>query len=69
MKEQLIQFFKRSLYLMDYMDSTKGRQIYLDQSFGALTFALQMANNWDAEHELIILWDEWKPILEEKVWG
>lgn len=69
MKEQLIQYFEQRLHLMDYMDSPKGRHICLDQCFGALTFAMQLTGNWDAEDELVKLWDEWKPILEEKVWG
>jgi hypothetical protein len=54
---------------MDYMESPKARHIYLDQCFGALTFAMQLTNDGDAEDELVKLWDEWKPVLEEKVWG
>lgn len=67
MKEKLVEFFTLRIAFMKYMESPRARHIYLDQCFGALSFALSI----DGENEAVYtaLWDEWKPILEAKVWG
>lgn len=67
MKEKLVEFFVLRVKFMDFMETPKARHIYLDQCFGALSFALDLDKENEATYTA--LWDEWKPILEAKVWG
>ena len=51
------------------MDHGKDKKVFLDHCFGALDFAMQLTNDIDKEDELVELWHEWRPRLEEKVYG
>jgi hypothetical protein len=66
MQEQLIKYFERQ---ERYMDHGQDKKVFLDHCFGALDFAMQLTNDIDKEDELIELWHEWRPRLEEKVYG
>lgn len=68
MKEKLIAYFDSRLHYMAFNPGAD--KLYFHQAFGALSFAMQMVDDWDAESELIDLWDEWKPKFEKQMdWG
>lgn len=68
MKEKLIKYWERKERQMEQYP--EGKTAFFSQAFGALEFAIEMLNDWDAEAELIDLWnDEWKARLGAKVYG
>lgn len=70
MKEKLIRFWARKEYYIEQADSLASKKIYFSQAFGGLEMAMDILDNVEAENELIDLWNnEWKPRLEEKVYG
>jgi hypothetical protein len=69
MKEKLIELLERKERYIEETTDFKTREVFLSQAFGALEMAMAMTDNWDAEAELIDLWnDEWKARLEAKVY-
>ena len=70
MKEQMIKYWERKERAITNEASLEYRKIHFSQAFGALEFAMETLNDWDAEAELIDLWnDEWRKRLEDKVYG
>lgn len=68
MKEKLIAYFEHKLRQMDINPTV--RNVYFDQAFGALDFAMRLTDDWDAESELIDVWNnEWKIKFENKIYG
>lgn len=68
MKEKLIKYWERKEESIERYPA--GGRNFLAQAFGALEFAMAEVNDWDAENELIELWNnEWKDRLEAKVYG
>ena len=68
MKAKLINYWERKERQIELCPESGAA--YLGQAFGALEFAMEMLNNWDAEAELVDLWsNEWKLRLEGKVYG
>lgn len=69
MKEKLIEMLKRKERYIESATELADRKTFFAQAFGALEMAMAMTDNWDAEAELIDLWnDEWKARLEGKVY-
>jgi hypothetical protein len=69
MKEQLIKYWERKERYIINETHLENRRTLFSQAFGALEMAMEMLDNWDAEDELIALWnDEWRTRLEEKVY-
>ena len=69
MKEKLIKTWERKERYIMNATRREEKQILFSQAFGALEFAMEMLGNWDAEAELIDLWNnEWKARLEAKVY-
>lgn len=67
MKEQMIKYWERKERQIEKYP--EGGATFLGQAFGALEFAMQMTNDWEAEDELIKLWSNgWLQRLEEKVY-
>lgn len=70
MKEKLIRFLGRKEYYIEQADNLASKKIFFAQAFGGLEMAMDILDNVEAENELIDLWNnEWKPRLEEKVYG
>ena len=71
MKEQLITFFERTEHRMDLPNTSREyKKIFVDQCFGAVEFACQLLNDWEAEAEIIDLWNnEWRDRLEAKAYN
>ena len=70
MKERLIRLWKRKEHYIETATELADCKVFFFQAFGALEMAMAMTDNWDAEAELIDLWnDEWKDRLEAKVYG
>ena len=68
MKEKLVKYWERKERQMEQYP--EGKVALFSQAFGALEMAMVMTDDWDAEAELIDLWnDEWKERLEAKVYG
>ena len=68
MKEKLIKYWERKEQSIEQYP--EGAKNFFAQAFGALEFAMAEVNDWDAEAELIDLWNnEWKDRLEAKVYG
>lgn len=66
-KEKLIKYWERKERSMEQYP--EGKKNLFGQCFGALEFAMAEINDWDAENELIDLWNnEWRPRLEAKVY-
>ena len=69
MKEKLIEMLERKERYIEGATELADRKVFFSQAFGALEMAMAMTDNWDAEAELIDLWnDEWKARLEAKVY-
>jgi hypothetical protein len=69
MKEKLITLWERKERYIENATDLADRKALFSQAFGALEMALAILDNWDAEDELITLWnDEWRTRLEEKVY-
>ena len=69
MKEKLIKIFERKERYMKSTTDRNDRKTYFSQAFGALEMAMDITDNWDAESELVDLWnDEWKERLEGLVY-
>ena len=69
MKEQLINLWERKERYIEEATNIADRKTFFSQAFGALEMAMAMTDNWEAEAELIDLWnDEWKARLEDKVY-
>ena len=69
-KTELKKFISNICNLMDYMDSVSSKRSLYDQCFGAVAFAVQMANDKTLEKELMDMWyGDWKEKLEEKVYA
>lgn len=67
MKEKLVKYWERKERQMEQYP--EGKMNFFSQAFGALEMAMTMTDNWDAEAELIDLWnDEWRERLERKVY-
>jgi hypothetical protein len=70
MKEKLITLWERKERYIENSPELADRKTFFSQAFGALEMALAALDNWDAEDELIALWnDEWKARLEAKVYA
>ena len=70
MKEKLIRLWKRKERYINEADNLESRKIFFSQAFGALEMAMVVVDDWDAENELVDLWNnEWKARLEEKVYA
>lgn len=69
MKEKLITLWERKERYIENATDVADRKVFFSQAFGALEMAMAVLDNWDAEAELITLWnDEWRARLEEKVY-
>lgn len=69
MKDKLIRFWERKERYIEQADNLESKKIFFSQAFGALEMAMDITDNWDAESELVDLWNnEWKERLEEKVY-
>lgn len=69
MKEKLINYWERKERYIEGATELKSRETFFSQAFGALEMAMTMTDNWDAEAELIDLWNnEWRERLEAKVY-
>ena len=69
MKEKLIRLWRNKEHYIEGATELADRKTFFSQAFGALEMAMAMTNDWDAEAELIDLWnDEWRERLERKVY-
>lgn len=69
MKEKLINYWERKERYIEGATELADRKTFFSQAFGALEMAMVMTDNWDAEAELIDLWNnEWRERLEAKVY-
>ena len=69
MKDKLIRLWERKERYINETDSFESRKTFFSQAFGALEMAMDVLDNWDAENELVDLWNnEWKKRLEDKVY-
>lgn len=69
MKEKLINYWERKERYIEGATELADRKAFFSQAFGALEMATTMTDNWDAEAELINLWNnEWRERLEAKVY-
>ena len=69
MKEKLIKLWERKERYIEKATEPADRKIFFSQAFGALEMAMDMVDNWDAEAELIDLWNnKWRERLEDKVY-
>lgn len=69
MKAKLIAYFEQQEAYILNASTLRDRMNLLHNCFGALSFAMSLTDDWDAEAEYINLWDEWRPRLEAKVYG
>jgi hypothetical protein len=69
MKEKLIRLWMNKEHYIKRATELADRKTFFSQAFGALEMAMAMTDDWDAEAELIDLWnDEWRERLEKKVY-
>lgn len=70
MKEKLIKLWERKEHYIEDAPRYFDKMVFFAQAFGGLEMAMDILDNVEAENELIDLWNnEWKPRLEEKVYG
>ena len=69
MKTKLIAYFEQQESFILNTPELRDRMNLFHNCFGALSFAMSLVDDWDAEAEYINLWDEWCPRLEAQIYG
>ena len=69
MKTKLIAYFEQQESYLGRISDLNEKLNILHNCFGALSFAMSLVDDWDAETEYVNLWDEWCPRLEAQIYG
>lgn len=71
MFEKMEQFLERQYEMAVNAETHDGKKTFFDQSFGGLSFAIQMCgNDWDEANRYVDLWSKvWYPKFVKVVYG